>query len=67
MCDEKRLELWHNHNWLFHHDNTPAHTSLKTTEYRFPSSLLARLSPLGFSFVFQIESETEQTTFWNSV
>jgi hypothetical protein len=25
-------ELWRNHNWLLHHDNAPAHTSLKTTE-----------------------------------
>jgi histone-lysine N-methyltransferase SETMAR len=23
----KRLELWHNHNWLLHHDHGPAHTS----------------------------------------
>jgi hypothetical protein len=29
----KRLELWRNHNWLLHHDNAPAHTSLKTTEF----------------------------------
>jgi hypothetical protein len=29
----KRLELWCNHNWLLHHDNVPAHTSLKTTEF----------------------------------
>jgi hypothetical protein len=28
----KRPELWRNHNWL-HHDNTPAHMSLKTTEF----------------------------------
>jgi hypothetical protein len=28
----KRPELWHNHNWLLHHD-VPAHTSLKTTEF----------------------------------
>jgi transposase len=26
-------ELWRNHNWLLHHDNAPAHTSLKTTEF----------------------------------
>jgi hypothetical protein len=25
-------ELWHNHNWLLHHD-VPAHTSLKTTQF----------------------------------
>jgi histone-lysine N-methyltransferase SETMAR len=29
---QKRPELWCNHNWLHHHDNTPIHTSLKTTE-----------------------------------
>jgi hypothetical protein len=29
----KRPELWRNHNWLLHHDNVPAHTSLKTTEF----------------------------------
>jgi transposase len=30
---QKRRELWHNHNWLLHHDNVPAHTSLKTTKF----------------------------------
>jgi hypothetical protein len=29
----KKLELGCNHNWLLHHDNMPAHTSLKTTEF----------------------------------
>jgi hypothetical protein len=29
----KRPEFWGNHNWLLHHDNAPAHTSLKTTEF----------------------------------
>jgi hypothetical protein len=29
----KRPELWCNHNWLLHHDNAPAHMSLKTTEF----------------------------------
>jgi transposase len=32
-CEKKRLELWQNHNWLLHHDNAPAHKSLKTTEF----------------------------------
>jgi hypothetical protein len=27
----ERPELWRNVNWLLHHDNAPAHTSLKTT------------------------------------
>jgi hypothetical protein len=29
----KRPELRHNHNWLIHHINVPAHASLKTTEF----------------------------------
>jgi hypothetical protein len=29
----KKPELWRNHNWVLHHDNAPAHTSLKTTEF----------------------------------
>jgi hypothetical protein len=29
----KRPELWRNHNWLLHHDNSPTHTTLKTTEF----------------------------------
>jgi hypothetical protein len=29
----KRPEIWFNNNWLLHHDNAPAHTSLKTTEF----------------------------------
>jgi hypothetical protein len=29
----KRPELWHNHNWLLHHNNEPIHRSLKTTEF----------------------------------
>jgi histone-lysine N-methyltransferase SETMAR len=30
---QKRLELWHNHNWPLHHDNAPTHTFLKTTVF----------------------------------
>jgi hypothetical protein len=26
-------EFWCHNNWLLHHDNAPAYTSLKTTEY----------------------------------
>jgi transposase len=29
MCGKKRPELWRNHNSLLHHENAPAHTSLK--------------------------------------
>jgi hypothetical protein len=68
----KRLALWSNHNWL-HHDNAPAHTSLKTfvtNNNMFivsPFSLLAGVSHLWFCFVSQIENETEGMTFWNCV
>jgi transposase len=31
MC--KRLEMWKNRNWLLHHDNVPAHTSLVVREF----------------------------------
>jgi hypothetical protein len=29
----KKTGTLYNHNWLLHHDNTPAHTSLKSTEF----------------------------------
>jgi hypothetical protein len=29
----EKPELWRNHDWLFHYDNEPAHTTLKTTEF----------------------------------
>lgn len=29
----KRPELWRNRNWLLHHDNAPAHASLRTTQF----------------------------------
>jgi hypothetical protein len=32
-CATKNTELLCNHNWLLHHNNAPAHTSLKTTEF----------------------------------
>jgi transposase len=32
-CVMKKLELWRNQNWLLHHNNEPAHMSLKTTEF----------------------------------
>jgi hypothetical protein len=66
----ERPELWCTHNWLLHHDNAPAHTSLTTTgsvPHYSPSSLLAGLSPLWFRFVSQIQNKTEGTMFWNSV
>ena len=29
----KRPEMWKNRNWLLHHDNAPAHTSLVVREF----------------------------------
>ena len=29
----KRPEMWKNGNWLFHHDNAPAHTTLVVREF----------------------------------
>jgi hypothetical protein len=39
-AQQKRPELWHNHSWLLHHDNAPAHASLKTTESVTNKSML---------------------------
>jgi hypothetical protein len=36
----ERLEIWHIHNWLLHHDNAPTHTSLKTTEFVTNSNMV---------------------------
>jgi hypothetical protein len=44
MCDEKP-ELWRNDNWLLHHDNMPAHTCLKTTEFVTNSNMVILLHP----------------------
>jgi hypothetical protein len=67
----KGPELWRNHNWLLHHDNAPAHTSLKpdfvTTWLSVPILTTHRTYPLWFRFVSQIENETEGTAFWKSV
>jgi histone-lysine N-methyltransferase SETMAR len=41
----KGLELWCNHNWLLHHDNTPAHMSLKTTEFVSDNNVVIILHP----------------------
>jgi hypothetical protein len=32
-CAIKKTKLWCNHNWLLHHDNAAAHTSLKTADF----------------------------------
>jgi hypothetical protein len=39
-CATKKVELRRNQNWLFHHDNAPAHTSQKTTEFVTNSNMV---------------------------
>jgi histone-lysine N-methyltransferase SETMAR len=65
----KRLALWRSHNWL-HHDNAPAHTYLKTTEFVTNNNVVIvphppyspALAPCDFT-VSQTENETEGTSF----
>jgi hypothetical protein len=39
-------ELWRNHNWLLHHDNAPAHTFLKATEFLTNNNMVIVPHPL---------------------
>jgi transposase len=41
----KRPELWRNDNWLLHHDNEAARTSLKTTEFVTNNNIAIVLHP----------------------
>jgi hypothetical protein len=71
-CDVLRRlrENVHNHNWHVHHDNAPAHTSLKTTEFVTNNNMvffphppyLPDLGPCDFT-VSQIENKTEGKMF----
>ena len=55
----KQPEMWKNRNWLLHHDNAPAHTSLvlrefltkKEHDHCSPPCLLTRPGPLRFLHV----------------
>jgi histone-lysine N-methyltransferase SETMAR len=40
----KTLVLWSNHNWL-HHDNVPAHSSLKSTEFETNNNMVIAPHP----------------------
>lgn len=37
----KRPKLWTDQNWLLHHDNAPAHASMKTTEFLTKNNMAA--------------------------
>lgn len=41
----KRPDLWKNKNWLLHHDNAPAHTSLLVREYLVKNNTLMMPQP----------------------
>ncbi|UYV70805.1 hypothetical protein LAZ67_8000693, partial [Cordylochernes scorpioides] len=42
---QKRPDLWKNKNWLFHHDNAPAHTSLLVRELLAKNNTLMMPQP----------------------
>jgi hypothetical protein len=63
----KRLALWHNHDWLLHHDNVLTHMSLKITESVTNNNMVIVLHPPYlpelYHFVSQIKNETEGMMF----
>ena len=42
---QKGPDLWKNKNWLFHHDNAPAHTSLLVREFLPKNNTLVMPQP----------------------
>jgi hypothetical protein len=58
---------------LLHHDNAPAHASLRTTEFVTNNIFIVPLPPYSPDLapcdfaVSQIENDTEGMMFWNSV
>ncbi|UYV63804.1 hypothetical protein LAZ67_2005705, partial [Cordylochernes scorpioides] len=42
---QKRLDLWKNKNWLLHHDNAPAHTSLLVRDFLAKNNTLMMPQP----------------------
>lgn len=42
---QTRPELWQNCDWLLHHDNSSAHTSLKTTQFLTENNMTVILHP----------------------
>jgi len=44
-CARKQPEMWKNGNWLLHHDNVPAHTSLVVREFLTKNNMTTVLHP----------------------
>ncbi|CAD7013870.1 unnamed protein product [Ceratitis capitata] len=42
---QKRPDLWKNENWLLHHDNAPAHTSLLVRDFLAKNNTLMMPQP----------------------
>lgn len=67
----KRADLWKNRSWLLHHDNAPAHTSFKTTEFLTTSNIALvphppyspDLAPCDFSFFPQMKLKLKGRRF----
>jgi transposase len=65
---QERPELWHNHNRLLHHDNAPAHTTLKTTEFVTNNNMVIvphppyspDLAPCNFALFTKLEVKLKE-------
>ena len=62
---QKRPDLWKNKNWLLHHDNAPAHTSLLVCEFLAKNNTIMLPQPpcspdLALLWLFLVP-ETEET------
>ncbi|UYV77099.1 hypothetical protein LAZ67_14003280 [Cordylochernes scorpioides] len=44
---QKRPDLWKNKNWLLHHDNAPAHTSLLVRDFLAKNNRIPQIWPLS--------------------
>jgi hypothetical protein len=62
---QKRPELWPNHNWL-HHDNAPTHTSLETTEFVTNNNMVV-ISHSPYSLDFLVRELSDSTSYASQV
>jgi hypothetical protein len=62
---QKRPELWRNHNWLLHHNNASAHTSLKTTEFVTTNNMviIPDLAPCDFGLFPKLKMKLKRQRF----
>jgi hypothetical protein len=68
---QKRPEIWRNHNLLLHHDNAPAHTSLKTTDFVTNKNMVLvphppyspELTPWDFALFPKLKMQLQERRF----